>query len=198
MSNHASNLKSQPTVFGISRPTRTPTKEPHRSTPWWTGRRPRAGLPQCSRPGRPPAANYPRPHVRPQPLYRARGAQPHEPGRRAEAGPPGEPAARAMARRPPPGIAAPQPPSGGGKRHWIARLDARLSRPSPAAVSVFSPVGNRSQPRDGASTLRRLTRTGPANYEPMYPRGHQQHAQAVTPVNMFPALPAPGPGATSE
>ncbi len=48
----------------------------------------------------------------------------------------GKPAARAMARRPPPGIAAPQPPSGGGKRHWIARLDARLSRPSFGRVGI--------------------------------------------------------------
>jgi hypothetical protein len=41
-----------------------------------------------------------------------------------------------MARKPHPGIVASSPPSGGGKRYWIARLDARLNRPSPAAVGA--------------------------------------------------------------
>ena len=43
-SNRASNLKSHPVAFGISRPTRTATEESNHSTPKWTGRRPRAGL----------------------------------------------------------------------------------------------------------------------------------------------------------
>ena len=70
-SNRASNLKSQPVAFGTSRPTRTPTEESNPPTLKWRGRRPRAGLHAVAR-ERPPAANYPGPHVRPPPLLRAR------------------------------------------------------------------------------------------------------------------------------
>ena len=100
----------------------------------WRGRRPRAGLHAVAR-ERPPAANYPGPHVRPPPLLRARGSPPRGLGRRSCSRAAG--ATRSPGDGPettPPGIAASSPPSGGGKRYWIVRLDARLSRPPPAAV----------------------------------------------------------------
>ena len=96
----------------------------------WRGRRPRAGLQHTVARERPPAANYPGPHVRPLPLLLARGSPPSGLGRRSCSRAAG--ATRGPGDGPettPPGIAASSPPSGGGKRYWIVRLDARLSRP---------------------------------------------------------------------
>jgi hypothetical protein len=70
-----------------------------------------------------------------------------------------------MARRPPPGIAASSPPSGGGKRYWIVRLDARLSRPPPAAVGGSQAGATASNHGTLLTPQRRLTRTEPANHE---------------------------------
>ena len=128
----------------------------------WRGRRPRAGLHAVAR-ERPPAANYPGPHVRPPPLLRARGSPPRGLGRRSCSRAAG--ATRSPGDGPettPPGIAASSPPSGGGKRYWIVRLDARLSRPPPAAVG--DPSRGATAPYHGTllSPRRRLTRTEPA------------------------------------
>ena len=161
-SNRASNLKSPPVAFGISRPTRTPTEE---STPRLrSGEAADRGL-DCITQS--PGNGRRQPTIQ-DPTYARRHSSgpearhPADSGGGAAAGPPGRPEARAMARTPPPGIAASSPPSGGGKRYWIVRLDARLSRPPPAAVG--DPSRGATAPYHGTllSPRRRLTRTEPA------------------------------------
>jgi hypothetical protein len=167
----ASNLKSQPVAFGISRPTRTTTEESAPDSE--VERPPTAGWTAAlSRPGT--AAGSHLPH---DPTYagrhqapRARVPQHRGLGRGAAAGSPGRPAARVMARRSPPGIAAHSPPSGGGIGTGTTRLDARLSRPPPAAVDVVT-RGRHPPPTTGPCRppLRPLTRMEPANHELAHP-----------------------------
>jgi hypothetical protein len=139
-SNRASNLKSQPVAFGISRPTRTTTEELTPPTPRWKGRRPQAGLQHTVARERPPAASCPRPHVRPLPLHRARGP-PHlglgrelQLGRRGDPQPGRWPGDHLRVSR------HPARPAGAENGTGTAWLDARLSRPPPAAVGVVTRV----------------------------------------------------------
>jgi hypothetical protein len=197
-SNRASNLKSQPVAFGISRPTRTTTEESIRLTPRWKGRRPRAGLQHTVARERPPSASYPRPHVRPPPLRRARGPQPSGLGRGAAAGPPGATRGPGDGPETTSGYRGLQP-----AQRWaengtgIARLDARLSRPLLAAVGVV----RRGQPLHGTlpTPQRRLTRTEPANHELVHPtRSAPPCSGSDFRINVPGDHPSPGTGTTSE
>ena len=165
-------------------------------TPKWRGRRPRAGLHAVAR-VRPPAANYPGPHVRSPPLLRARGSPPRGLGRRscsraagATRGPGDGPDSTS-------GYRGLQPAQRGRK----TVLDSSAGREVEPATTGRSrrtkSGGNRSQPRDLAITQRRLTRTEPANYEPGHPTRSPRPGSDFR-TNVPGDDPSPGPGATSE
>jgi hypothetical protein len=140
---------------------------------------------QLSRTPRTPAATPPGP----------RPANPADSGGGDAAGPPGRPEARAMARKPPPGTAAPSPPSGGGKRYWIASRSAgREVEPAFTGRSRRSQAGA-TAPNHGTlpTPQRRLTRTEPANYELAHPSRSPHHSQAVTSAKCSRRRPPIGP-----
>ena len=140
-SNRASNLKSHPVAFGISRPTRTTTEES--TTRLQSGQAADRGLDCCTQsPGPAAGSQLFKASRTPPPLCRARGPQHRGLGRGSAAGPPGRPAARAMARRPPPGIAALNPPGRRQKRY----KNSSAGREVEPVITGRSGVVTREQP----------------------------------------------------
>ena len=163
----------------------------------WRGRRPRAGLHAVAR-ERPPAANYPGPHVRLPPFLRARGSPPSGLGRRscsraagATRGPGDGPDSTS-------GYRGLQPAQRGRKTVLDSSAGREVEPASTGRSRRPKPGGNRSLPWDLAITPTPTDSDGTCQTTSRRtPRGHR--AQAVTSAQMSPVTtPHRGPGGTSE
>jgi hypothetical protein len=197
-SSRASNLKSQPVAFGISRPTRT-TTEVSTPTQRWKGRRPRAGLQHSIARERPPAKGCPK-------TLRMPAATPPCPRPASPRTRPGSCSRVAGETRIPgdgpeitSGYRGPQPAQRGRKWYWdnLAGREVELATTGRSRRSY----AGASAPYHGTlpSPLRLLNRTEPANHELGTPRRPAQpRSGSDFRINVPGDDPTSGAGATSE